>query len=138
MCQQGIEKSVKSLSLALDQEPALTHHFTGLIENLVRQPKLMKYSGGIRKELGRTFVSSTRSVARELRDLVPKGTLGSAGSAARNTEYPFVEQQKWIAPSDIAAFNDRDIDSLLREAGRVIEAVTRIRATVYRRLDLET
>ena len=127
MCQQSIEKSVKSLYVAMRLTPKRTHQVTGLIIDMITVA-----SGTIRSQLCRVFSPSARQVACELGDLVPKSNLNDPSQVARNNEYPFLINREWIAPCDDSAFRDGEITRFLREAGRIVDGVTRIRAAIYR------
>jgi len=132
MCQQAVEKSVKSLYIGLGMMPKRTHQVTDLITSMFRKPAAIKYGSGVRRELHRVFSSSARYVTRELCEVVPRSNPDDPDQAARNSEYPFTIAHGWIAPCDDSAFRESEITRYLQEAGRVVNGVARIRAAIYR------
>jgi len=132
MCQQAVEKSVKSLYIAWGMTPARTHQVTDLITGLLRKPGGTKHGDGVRSQLHHVFSQRARWIARELDELVPKGVVVDPAQTARNSEYPFLANRHWIAPCDAAAFRDVEIAKYLRESGRMVNGVVRIRAAISR------
>jgi hypothetical protein len=129
MCQQAIEKSVKSLYIALGMMPKRTHQIAGFI---IEMTAVIKTAGSVRRELTSLFSHSARQIIRELSGLVPKSAQEDPNQTSRNSEYPFLSSGTWIAPADEPVFRQADIVRFLRETGRIVDGVTRIRATVHR------
>ncbi len=127
MCQKAIEKSVKSLYVAVGLTPKRTHQVTGLIIDMINVG-----GGAIKGQVCRIFAPAARQVVYELGELVPKSNRDDSHQTARNNEYPFYCNHDWIAPCDDSAFHDAEIARYLREAGRIVNGVTRIRAAIHR------
>jgi hypothetical protein len=126
MCQQSIEKSVKSLCIALKMTPARTHQIMDYVIALTQGP----YIPRLRSQINRLFSSDVRVVIEELCNLVPKSNQEDPFQTSRNTEYPYLNRPGWIAPCDSEAFNNNEIARYLRVAGRIVDGVTRIQIII--------
>ena len=128
MCQQAIEKSVKSLYIALGGSPRRTHNVYGFAIEMTRitRPEM------VRSELSRLFSHSAKRAIRELSSLVPKSNQEDPHQNNRNNEYPFASSGDWVAPCDDRAFSGAETARYLHEAGRIVDGATRIREVLYR------
>ncbi|MGB8355102.1 MAG: HEPN domain-containing protein [Chthoniobacteraceae bacterium] len=132
MCQQVVEKSVKSLYLAMGQTPRRTHQVGQYIAIIMVEPLCSKFGNDVRRTLSRIFSPSARQTSESLSALVPKSKEDDPGQTRLNTEYPFFKGDDWVAPCDDSAFHEGDIDSLFRETGRILDGTARVCDLIHR------
>lgn len=133
--QQAVEKAIKSLIVALGDRGLIhasvgwRHEAEPFMRALISlRPKPDRSIPGVIRKL---FDETTRGEIRALDRLVPKRP-APGEDPARNTEYPYLRNGKWRAPSEPDQFAVVEVERFRKLAHRVVRGCSKLVDTLER------